>query len=111
MSVNITRSTLHLRKQLVCCTDYVWIDDHFLTHTLHDFVRRGERRRHVSSVPGPLEARNRAGKRRLVNVAPLSGGFETDPSVIPGWGLPAKSKDSISEAYDGMLRRSPSSVI
>ena len=111
MSVDITRSALHLRKRLVSCTDYVWIGDDFLTHTFHDFVRRGEHRRYASSVPGPLEARNRAGKRRLVNVAPLSGSIEIDPSVIPGWGLPAKPRNSINQVHDGMLGRSPSSLI
>ncbi|KAF2272449.1 uncharacterized protein EI97DRAFT_470412 [Westerdykella ornata] len=46
---------------------HIWIPDELLLRTLHRFFRAGctHQKRHGSHVPGPLEARRRAVKRKL----------------------------------------------
>jgi hypothetical protein len=52
---------------------HIWISDELLSSTLHRFSRPlcPHQKRHGSHVPGPLEARRRAAKRRMT----LSAGF------------------------------------
>ncbi|KAF2793139.1 hypothetical protein K505DRAFT_45329 [Melanomma pulvis-pyrius CBS 109.77] len=57
---------------------HIWIDDDLLSRTLDRFFRRGcpHQRRYGSHVPGPLEARRRAAKRRMTaqaHVSPAGG--------------------------------------
>jgi hypothetical protein len=46
---------------------HIWISDEILTSALHRFSRSTcpHQKRHGSHVPGPLEARRRAAKRRM----------------------------------------------
>ena len=48
---------------------YIWISDDFLSNLLHQFTLSKRLVRHGSSVPGPLEFRKRASKRRVMNMA------------------------------------------
>jgi hypothetical protein len=54
-------------------SSYVWITDDLLDLTVNRFFRSGCRhqKRHGSQVPGPLEARRRAVKRRMTLQAHL----------------------------------------
>lgn len=54
-------------------TDHVWISDGFLHREIHQFILSRISRRHGSFVPGPLEARRRAAKRRIMNLAEVGG--------------------------------------
>ena len=64
----------------------MWVSGEALNHAFNHFSRGTLFRRHVGAVPGPLEARKRAAKRRMVNLAPVKGTGEIDPSVfgVPG---------------------------
>jgi hypothetical protein len=65
------------RPPIVCCRavqslqptapQHIWISDELLSSTLHRFFRNSSphQKRHGSHVPGPLEARRRAAKRRM----------------------------------------------
>lgn len=63
-------------------TEYVWISDDFLHRELQRFILSGVSRRHGSFVPGPLEARRRAAKRRMMNLAEVGGGSGRDGDTI-----------------------------
>ena len=62
----------------------VWISDAQLAYTWERFTR--VHRRHGSSVPGPLEARRRANKRRNTNLAQAGSIPPIDPSLVLGAG-------------------------
>ena len=101
MSGAIINHACRLSNRLARPLDYAWIGDDFLRLTLHDFVRSKRGERHGSSVPGPLESRKRASKRRMVNAAAVSGSWDIDPSLIPGWGIPAKPRKGRQQVSEG----------
>ena len=49
-------------------SNYIWISDDFLSTLLHQFAVSKRCVRNGSSVPGPLEFRKRAAKRRMMNL-------------------------------------------
>lgn len=56
-------------------TEYhLWITDDIFNDSLSRFALAAISRKHGSFVPGPLEARRRAAKRRMVNLAKTGGG-------------------------------------
>ena len=55
---------------------------------MHRFAHGRVPRRHVGLAPGPLEARKRATRRRMMNLAQVEGGEILDPNVLPGLGSP-----------------------
>ncbi|KEF60093.1 uncharacterized protein A1O9_04943, partial [Exophiala aquamarina CBS 119918] len=60
--------------------NFVWISDALLTQTLSRFCQQ---RRHGSCVPGPLEARRRASRRKTTSLAfPSWGDVFTNPSEL-----------------------------
>lgn len=63
------------------CSSHVWISDDLLAHTFSAFVKT--HRRHGSNVPGPLEARKRAAKRRTTTLAQISP-THPDPAIVMG---------------------------
>lgn len=65
-------------------TEHVWISDDLLHRALHKFILSGASRRHGSYVPGPLEARRRTAKRRMVNLAEARGGGAIDLDLLAG---------------------------
>ena len=75
---------LEVPRSLKPPTDHIWIGDDILNHTLHRFILLSAHRRHGSHVPGPLEARRRAAKRRLMNVAPVGAPNATDSGFLAG---------------------------
>ena len=76
----------HLPWRMAANTDHVWIGEDLLDSTLRQFVNKRQWIRNSSSVPGPLEARKRAAKRRMVNVAPAAGSAAIDPTLLLGMG-------------------------
>lgn len=61
--------------------NFIWISDAVLTQTFSRFCRL--QRRHGSCVPGPLEARRRASRRKTTNLAsPTWGEAFTIPSEL-----------------------------
>ncbi|KAI4241760.1 MAG: hypothetical protein L6R42_011187, partial [Xanthoria sp. 1 TBL-2021] len=51
-------------------------------------------RRHGSAVPGPLEARKRAAKRRMMGLAPTTGGLDPLPGFSSGLGRGQENQQS-----------------
>ncbi|EKG12206.1 hypothetical protein MPH_10689 [Macrophomina phaseolina MS6] len=67
-------------------TQHVWITDDVLADAFHRFlnVSNASRKRYGSNVPGPLEARRRASKRRIMGLATGSPGVGPDIGVLFG---------------------------
>lgn len=66
---------------------HVWISDDLLSSTFHNFFRNScpQQKRHGSHVPGPLEARRRAAKRRMT----VPANFYPQDSFPPAFSLGA----------------------
>ncbi|KAL9610079.1 MAG: hypothetical protein Q9167_005187 [Letrouitia subvulpina] len=77
----VGRPTHNLKNNLPKSS--IWISDDILNQVLHSYLYLRSTRRHVSSVPGPLEARKRATKRRMVNVSPAATHSDVE---LPFWG-------------------------
>jgi hypothetical protein len=102
---------------------HIWISDDLLSSALHRFFRLScpHQKRHGSHVPGPLEARRRAAKRRMslsANFYPqdsfpsslsLSALFGFGPNSQPSWRYEPPSLRSQSEPVDHRMSRNPSS--
>lgn len=82
----LRRHVCRLPVNLRAPKDYVWISEEVLNNAINHFSRGITFRRHVGAVPGPLEARKRAAKRRMVNLAQVGRAGEIDPSVFGGSG-------------------------
>ena len=94
-------------------TDHIWISDDILDPALHRFMRCRVQVRHGSCIPGPLEARKRATKRRLMNLAQAGGGGAIDSASLAGlkgleqqgfqWQAPdpPASRTTLTEKKDG----------
>ncbi|KAL9041433.1 MAG: hypothetical protein Q9180_001284 [Flavoplaca navasiana] len=67
-------------------SDYIWISDDILNHAISRYTQLCVGRRHGSAIPGPLEARKRATKRRMMGLAPAIGGTDMDPGFLAGLG-------------------------
>ena len=78
----LRRHVYRLPVYLRAPTDYVWISEEVLNNAINHFSRGITFRRHVGAVPGPLESRKRAAKRRMVNLVQVGGVGEIDPSVF-----------------------------
>ena len=76
----------HWPRQIEARKDHIWICEDVLNSVLRQFAHRQAYRRNVSFFPGPLEARKRASKRRMVNVAPAADSSALDPSLLAGLG-------------------------
>ena len=75
-----------VRQRLSRSTDHVWISDDLVSNALHRFIIGHCSRRHVSFAPGPLEARKRSAKRRMMNMAVAGGVGATDVGTFMGIG-------------------------
>ena len=80
----LRRHVCRLSSYLRGSKDYIWISEEVLNNAVNHFSRGITFRRHVGIVPGPLEARKRAAKRRMVNLAQVGGAGEIDPSLFGG---------------------------
>ncbi|KAI4203344.1 MAG: hypothetical protein LQ350_001865 [Teloschistes chrysophthalmus] len=66
-------------------SDPIWISDDILNHALHRFTLLQVLRRHGSTIPGPLEARKRTAKRRMMGLVPTAtGGLHPHPGFLSG---------------------------
>ncbi|KAL8635512.1 MAG: hypothetical protein Q9228_007001, partial [Teloschistes exilis] len=66
-------------------SDLIWISDDVLNHALHRFTLLRVPRRYGSTVPGPLEARKRTAKRRMMGLVPTAtGGLHPHPGFLSG---------------------------
>ncbi len=59
---------------------HIWISETTLDNVIQRFSQARTQRRHVGLAPGPLEARKRAAKRRMMNLAKVGGGGGFGPS-------------------------------
>ncbi|KAL8655139.1 MAG: hypothetical protein Q9226_003163 [Calogaya cf. arnoldii] len=75
-------------------TDHIWISDDFLNHALSRYVQLYVGRRHGSAIPGPLEARKRAAKRRMMGLAPTTAGLDPHPGFLAGLGQGHENQQS-----------------
>ena len=90
-----------LTKPIPRQVDHLWISEELLENVYNNFVRTRPCRRYVASVPGPLEARKRASKRRMVNVAPSFDPSNLITGVVFGPGYQKQSKDGLDEILEG----------
>ena len=78
----------------VCCRrlrfnapkDHIYYSEHCFNNAVHRFAHGRVPRRYVGLAPGPLEARKRATRRRMMDLAQVGGGGSLDPNVLPGLG-------------------------
>ncbi|KAL8674564.1 MAG: hypothetical protein Q9168_001007 [Polycauliona sp. 1 TL-2023] len=75
-------------------SDHIWISDDILDHAVSRYMKLCVGRRHGSAVPGPLEARKRAAKRRLMGLAPTMGGLDPHPGFLAGLGRGHENQQS-----------------
>lgn len=77
---------IRISQQAGIRADHVWIADELLDAALRSFFHSPACRRKASFVPGPMEARKRAARRRMANIAPsaLYGGAGVDPGFLSG---------------------------
>ena len=73
-----------VRRRLSSPTDHIWISDDLLTNAFHRFTLGHCSRRHVGFAPGPLEARKRSAKRRMIYMAVVGGVRATDVGTLLG---------------------------
>ena len=66
--------------------DHIWISDDIPNHALSRYLQLRVGRRHGSAVPGPLEARKRAAKRRMMGLAPTAAGLDPHLGFLAGLG-------------------------
>ncbi len=84
--MSLKRHAYRLPARLKTPNSHIWISEAILDNVIQRFSHAKFPRRHVGLAPGPLEARKRAAKRRMMNLAELEGGGGFDPSLIPGFG-------------------------
>lgn len=84
----LRRHVCYLQLRVNAPEGHIWISEDVLSSAIHHFAHGRVTRRHVGLAPGPLEARKRATKRRMMNLAQVGGGGGFDPSVLPGLGAP-----------------------
>ena len=85
--MSLRRHVPRLQQHLKRRGDYVWISEDALDIAIQRFSHARISRRHVGLAPGPLEARKRASKRRMMNLAQAGGATELDPMLLPRVGV------------------------
>lgn len=89
--MSLKRHACRLSTRLNMSDGHIWISEATLDNVIQRFSHAKIPRRHVGLAPGPLEARKRAAKRRMVNLARVETGSGFDPSLIPGFGVTPES--------------------
>ncbi|KAL8719804.1 MAG: hypothetical protein Q9225_003239 [Loekoesia sp. 1 TL-2023] len=77
----------HELRHVTPLPNHIWIADDVLNHALHRWAQTCVGRRHGSAIPGPLEARKRATRRRIMDLRPTAGGFDLHPGFLAGLNL------------------------
>ena len=85
-----------LRPSPVQSIDHIWISNDLLSSAFRRFTRSRSSKRHGSFVPGPLEARKRQARRRMVDVAAargdgIVGALDTGAYLVAGGSLTNQS--------------------
>ncbi|KAL6714546.1 hypothetical protein ACLMJK_007971 [Lecanora helva] len=80
-----------LQRCLKTSRDHIWISEDALDNAIQRFSHTRVSRRHVGLAPGPLEARKRANKRRMMNLAQAESGSELNPAVLHGLKRPPQT--------------------
>ncbi|KAL8874386.1 MAG: hypothetical protein Q9174_000285 [Haloplaca sp. 1 TL-2023] len=65
-------------------SDHIWITNDMLNHAFRRYLRLRPDLRHGSAIPGPLEARRRSAKRKMMGAAPATAGPALYPGFLPG---------------------------
>ncbi|RMD43984.1 hypothetical protein DV735_g1140, partial [Chaetothyriales sp. CBS 134920] len=85
----------------------LWITDAVLANAYHRFALACSHRRHGSNVPGPLEARRRAAKRKNTSWAQLRTHSPLEPALLFGqqnnaewWQSPGKQEDAMQDTTE-----------
>ena len=86
--MSLGRHICYRPPRLSALQDHIWISEDVLNYAMHRFAHGRVPRRHVGLAPGPLEARKRATRRRMMNLAQVGGGGGVDPGLLPGLGAP-----------------------
>ncbi|KAL8943822.1 MAG: hypothetical protein Q9216_000815 [Gyalolechia sp. 2 TL-2023] len=76
-----------LRNASTPLPSHIWLGDDILNHALHQWIKGFADRRHGSAIPGPLEARKRTTKRRMMDLRPAAGGLGLHPGILTGLDL------------------------
>ena len=85
------RHVCHLHHRIKNSGDYIWISDKALDHAIQRFSHIRISRRHVGLAPGPLEARKRASKRRMMNLAQAGDGAPPEFDLFPWTEIPPQN--------------------
>ncbi|MCJ1394295.1 hypothetical protein MMC18_007173 [Xylographa bjoerkii] len=81
------------RQTLRSSPSFIWISDEYLQTLIRSFTVPKKCIRHGSSVPGPLEARRRSAKRRMMNLASSQGSCLDDGGLSMGMGEALSQKN------------------
>ena len=113
MSTRRQLGCLAVNRQFKPRMDHIWITDNILNDALYCLTCFGFSKRHGSSLPGPLEARRRAAKRRMMNLSEVGSRGAIDSGLLAGlnseqgsrswqWQTPTVTavRESISQAED-----------
>ncbi|KAL9003369.1 MAG: hypothetical protein Q9188_003763 [Gyalolechia gomerana] len=73
---------------------HIWIGDDVLNQAFQRWAQRCVGRRQGSAIPGPLEARKRTTKRRIMDLRPLAGGLDLHPGFLTGLDLGQENQQS-----------------
>src|SRR5947207_517332 len=89
-----------VQSQISSSTEVFWITDEILAIALNQFSLSGlpGGKRFGSSVPGPLEARRRLAKRRMMNLSTSGGALTYDIGGLWGASSVVGGKDWTWEA-------------
>ena len=90
--MSLTRQFHRQTLTLKASKDYIWISEDVLNSAMQRFAHGRVPKRHVGLAPGPLEARKRAARRRMMNLAQVDGGVVFDPNVLPGLAAPGSAQ-------------------
>jgi hypothetical protein len=84
MTRTVRASRRALASTSLPSTEAIWISDSLLAESFYRFSCA--QNRHGSNVPGPMEARRRANKRRNTSLAQIGPSPPIDPNVLLGTG-------------------------
>ncbi|MCJ1474130.1 hypothetical protein MMC13_002788 [Lambiella insularis] len=82
-----------VQQRLGCNSSYIWVSDELLSNVFHRFTISKKCLRHGSSLPGPLEAKRRLTKRRMMNLASRGVDASIDGAAILGMHEPWSQKN------------------
>lgn len=91
--MSLKRHVCRLPFHVKPARDHVWIGEDVLDNAMRQFAHAKITKRFVSLAPGPLEARKRVTKRRMVNLAQVGDAEGVDPALLQGFGGAQERRD------------------